>query len=36
MGTYKKYRPQSYSEGYIDKFNYVDNQIKLLNISNNS
>lgn len=34
METNKKYRPPSYSEGYIDKFNYVDNKLKLLDISN--
>jgi hypothetical protein len=35
MESNKKYRPSSYSEGYIDKFNHVDYNLKLLDVSNN-
>ena len=35
MESNKKYRPSSYSEGYIDKFNHIDYNLKLLNVSTN-
>ena len=34
MNFNRKYRPLSYSEGYIDKFNSIDYKLKLLDISN--
>lgn len=35
MESNKKYRPLSYSEGYIDKLNHVNYNLKLLDVSNN-
>ena len=34
MNFNRKYRPLSYSEGYIDKFNSIEYKLKLLDISN--
>jgi hypothetical protein len=35
MELNKKYRPSSYSEGYIDKFTHIDYNLKLLDVSSN-